>query len=1167
MPPTEAIRKGLNLLMRILQIKQTRSDNAPEDKILDTRGSGILSPDAFGDGTALLDILCLVLYGRPAPHVDNRSLPPESEEEREFEILLEIGSEDSSPVRYRATCLLQRGREGVRPVRRALHRLEDGAEGRDASESVEELTGLSFDAFLRSAQLRQNAFSEILNTEPERRGPMLDALLGDGLRARAASLAYDKYRAEKEERHTQGNAPDGLGSDRNREELRRELSGVLRDLEALQEEAWTASALPRGDRLAQTERELRDLAQKKADWEKEMALFAPDRRRLDQARRALELGEAHRTLSVLRKEQDRDRLEQMNLTAALNRYRDETRTAEEAFNLAEASLRDRLVKQKKLADTLRTVRDLDRQAHERQDSVQEARGQLHSLENALGGASARVEQEQAALEKIGIALRDVRKYLQSNPTDEKLSAALEGIRKCFDLFSRSQEERKALKESYEKALRRRQDAQNALNDRQAMFSDISHRFGVVEKNFERAQAFFGGSLKGKPLEEWRDICSRSEKRLQDMDRLAKDLYREREIQEDMRQLLDRRLKMETEQRELNIKEAEQSARIERAEEAQRQLERRVELLQRVDAMGSMRHLLQDAAPCPLCGSLSHPYSVGLPPDSSEAQRQLLDAGKELKTMKEDFTARQALVGRLEEGILSVGRDEEAFRKELASLNDAITEAVASLGLKFGVGVSPLEELSRAQQKVRDQMQRARDVLSSAEQAERELLAAKDELERIRGSQEELTRFHQEALSDLKQGQGEVERLEKELRSHEESFNSVRRELISQISLFGYKTLPDENPRHLLDLMETRSVTWMRNAEEKEGLERALCTVQASLHAAQKEQAALKAEAGSKMDLLKRLEAERDALQQQRIVLFASKDPQAEETRMEESIEEARRQLELRREGRNENRDRLEEVMLRLHDLETVQATRRERLQKEEIAFGKSLLAKGFRNEDDYLSACLPEDERKALQERLRELAKEGFEIGSSQDDAQFAQAELRSLSLASSEAGGALADLPKLLERAGTLYLELGADAEGERLYREYGDALRRREPAEAAREPDAALHAYARELAFEAVLRHANGRLARGGNPCRLLRGERPFGILLKDKRDPAPPVLGNALPETGTQTASLALAWGLCDLFGQGGAETNLRFLNAPEGGEGDLSGLANALCGEGERVCLRQ
>ena len=105
-------------------------------------------------------------------------------------------------------------------------------------------------------------------------------------------------------------------------------------------------------------------------------------------------------------------------------------------------------------------------------------------------------------------------------------------------------------------------------------------------------------------------------------------------------------------------------------------------------------------------------------------------------------------------------------------------------------------------------------------------------------------------------------------------------------------------------------------------------------------------------------------------------------------------------------------MIRLHDLETVQATRRELLQREEIAFGKSLLAKGFRNEDDYLSACLPEEERRALQERMRELSRTGFEIGASQDDARFAQEELRSRSL--SAAGEPPAGLPDLLERAGT---------------------------------------------------------------------------------------------------------------------------------------------------------
>ena len=63
--------------------------------------------------------------------------------------------------------------------------------------------------------------------------------------------------------------------------------------------------------------------------------------------------------------------------------------------------------------------------------------------------------------------------------------------------------------------------------------------------------------------------------------------------------------------------------------------------------------------------------------------------------------------------------------------------------------------------------------------------------------------------------------------------------------------------------------------------------------------------------------------------------------MEESVRELRSQLDLRREARNESRARLDGIMIRLHDLETVQATRRELLQREEIAFGKSLLAKGF----------------------------------------------------------------------------------------------------------------------------------------------------------------------------------------------------------------------------------
>ena len=1171
-------------MIRILQIKKIRGGTPSEERTLDLSGSGVLSSDAFGDGAALLEALCLALYGRGVPRPAGTPSPlngegegQEKQEECEVEVVFEVGGEGARPVRYRAACTLSCGGserdEGLVPARRTLRRIEEGTEERDVSGPIEEVTGLSFAAFLRSALLRRDAFSALLRTEPETRAPMLDVLFGDGLYPRTESLAYEKFRAEKEEKNerlARGEGPSRTAAAGAPEVLRRELSSVLRELaERGRERLRSGSAPSEGEGLAQAERDLLDLGRRRLEWEKEMALFAPDRRRLDQARQALELGEAYHTLSLMRREQEQDRLEQLSLSADMNRCRDEAQAAEEAFTLAEVALRDRIVAQKRLIDTARTVRELDQQGQERQNAVKEARGQLQSLETRLSAVSARAEQEQAALEKTGISLREARKYLQTNATDEKLAPALDGIRKCFDLFSRSQENRRALRETYDNALRRRQDAQSTLDDRQAMFSDITHRFGIVEKNFERAQAFFGTSLKGKPLEEWREICTVGERRIQEMDRLAANLSREREIQDEVRQLLDLRLRMENERRELGMKEAERTSRIEMAEAALRQLEERAEMLRRVDALDEdVRAFLQDGVPCPLCGALTHPYAGGIIPDPAAARQQLLDAAQELKTLEDEAAARQTLAVELGEKILSTSRGEEELQRELALLDDVITEGVASLGLKLGVGVSPLEELAHARQRTREQVQRARDVLAAAEQAERELMAARDALERIRGSQEELTRYHQEALSGLKQSQGEAERLEKEIRSHEESFNSVRRELIGRLSLFGYKTLPDNNPGQLLELLAARSAAWERRTEEKEGLERTLCTEQASLQALQKERDGLRAEAQGKADLVKHLEAERDALQQQRIVLFASKDPEAEERRMEESIKELRSQLELRREARNESRVRLDGIMVRLHDLETAQATRRELLQREEIAFGKSLLAKGFRNEDDYLSACLPEEERRTLQERMRELSRTGFEIGASQDDVRFTQEELRSRSL--SAAGRPPAGLPDLLERAGTLYLELGPDAEGERLYREYGDALRRFSPEDAAGrgEPDAALRAYARDLAFEAVLRRANDRLARGQASLRIFREEmregKSFGLILKDAAGELP-LSGDGLPEREMRIASLALAWGLCDLFRREGGGANLRILDRhPDGEDAEEAALLDALCEEGECVC---
>ena len=66
---------------------------------------------------------------------------------------------------------------------------------------------------------------------------------------------------------------------------------------------------------------------------------------------------------------------------------------------------------------------------------------------------------------------------------------------------------------------------------------------------------------------------------------------------------------------------------------------------------------------------------------------------------------------------------------------------------------------------------------------------------------------------------------------------------------------------------------------------------------------------------------------------------------------------------------------------------------------------------------------------------------------------------------------------------------------------------------------------------------------------------------------VLGTARDDTlgASRIASLALAWGLCDLFRREGGGANLRVLDRhPNGEDAEEAALMGALCEEGECVC---
>jgi exonuclease SbcC len=69
--------------------------------------------------------------------------------------------------------------------------------------------------------------------------------------------------------------------------------------------------------------------------------------------------------------------------------------------------------------------------------------------------------------------------------------------------------------------------------------------------------------------------------------------------------------------------------------------------------------------------------------------------------------------------------------------------------------------------------------------------------------------------------------------------------------------------------------------------------------------------------------------------------------------------------------------------------RADSLQKAEISFKKQLISSDFRNEDSYLASCLPEAERKTLQEFAQALSMERAELDARRLDKKFGLEELR----------------------------------------------------------------------------------------------------------------------------------------------------------------------------------
>ena len=181
----------------------------------------ISGPTGAGKST-LLDALCLALYGTtprlPKSARGGSALPDAGGEavstfdprnllrRGAAEAFAEVDFVGNDSQRYRARWSVRRSRNKAAGLLQAsnmtLHRLPDlsplGGTKSEAAAEIARRIGLDFEQFTRSVLLAQNEFSAFLKTDENERGELLETLTGSTVYSDISRRAYERYKGEQE---------------------------------------------------------------------------------------------------------------------------------------------------------------------------------------------------------------------------------------------------------------------------------------------------------------------------------------------------------------------------------------------------------------------------------------------------------------------------------------------------------------------------------------------------------------------------------------------------------------------------------------------------------------------------------------------------------------------------------------------------------------------------------------------------------------------------------------------------------------------------------------------------------------------------------------------------------------------------------------------------------
>ena len=1144
-------------------------------------GIFVITGSAGAGKTTIFDAICLALYGRTPCLKDITQKTNEIMSRQAGKCFAEVTFETNTG-RYCAFWEQHRAHKNpggaLQPPK---HEISDAATGkmlkteqRDVADKIMEMTGLSFDQFIRASLPAQSDFAHFLHCAPEERSAILERITGTEVYSQLPMRTHEITNTERvalnlAEAEAAGfrgmDADEKKALEAQLESLLREEAGTEKKLEQCNAEYdWLLS-------LASMQKELDALEDKQKDLARRQEGFESERARLLRGQRALELGSAHAALVTLRREQATEKRALLGCHAKLPVLETGVRRSEEALQLAVSSHADKQADQKNLLDLLRRVRELDFKQKEKEAPIRENQAAAEELVIAIEVKREQLKAEQVKFETTQVQMRDAHRFLQDNSVDGRLIEQFIGIKSRFDALCTSLGKRRRISEERVAAEKLKKEAQKRLDGLSALHDTAKAKSTSMENSIKKQNDALAKMLGSRSMAEWQEVLSNF------MDRKAKlglieEAFKHRaELSASLQELKSRKNMLQFSQSGSLKKIATIQGKIQALEIELEYLGTQVELVQHIKDLEEARGRLMDGQPCPLCGSASHPYAAGSIPQYDEIQLLVLRAKDDMKNENDALSELNIENARLAEEYLQAEAGEACFQSGIQEIERRLAEELTALQLLLPKEIEPLVSIGVERQRAEEHLQKTRLLVERAEKDERTLRSTKDELELARQERDQLANSRQEAEFEKEAATLELERLTQDLRLHDDELKNMRHDLTRQVMPFGFRSLPEDRPEQVLEALEVRFAKWQEQHKLKLELEKLLSRWERDLHYERIALNNLNLEFKNKNEAVKKLKAEKGALRQQRISMFGEKDPGKEETKQNELTKKCEKQVEVKRESRALALQALSNLRSRIENLVKSIHIRAGSLQKAEMHFKKRLIANDFGNEDAYLSACWPEAERKTLQERASALDMEQVELNALHMDKKFGLEELRRrhmTDLTLEEAGEKktqiTAFLKELQQSIGSLSIRLEEEENlllkraelSDRVERQRIECRRWENLHDLIDADDELKHGnFAQELTFELLIRGANRQLQKMMDRYFLvINEEQPLSLDIVDNYQAGERRSAKNLSGGENFIVSLALALGLSQMISP---KTKVESLFLDEGfGSLDEEGLDMAL-----------